>query len=127
MPPGRQFGLLWGGVALALVLLSPFATRFATSMPACPLKAVSGLPCPGCGTTRVGLALAHFDIGTAATLNPLATLGWIALVGGGLAAGLWALRGGIVPDRVPPLSLKVRLAIGAVILVNWAYLVVAGT
>ena len=48
--PRRQLALLWGGVAAALVALSPLAARFAAYLPACPLKSLSGFPCPGCGS-----------------------------------------------------------------------------
>jgi len=36
----------------------------------CPFKALTGIPCPGCGMTRAFLALAEFDFVGASHLNP---------------------------------------------------------
>ena len=126
MHPSRQFGFLWGGVAAALVVLSPLARKLAGGLPACPLKTVSGVPCPGCGSTRAALALSELDLPAALAMNPLATAAWVVLVGGGLLAGALALSGRSVPDRIPPLSVKARLAAVAVLALNWLYLLRAG-
>ncbi|MDY7095424.1 MAG: DUF2752 domain-containing protein [Acidobacteriota bacterium] len=61
MSSDRQLGLLWGTVAVVLVLLSPLAELLAGTLPQCPFKTLTSLPCPACGTTRAALALAHFD------------------------------------------------------------------
>lgn len=123
----RQLGLLWGGVAALLVVLSPVVERLASSLPACPIKAMIGLPCLTCGTTRVGLALSRLDLAGAFSVNPLAALAWLGLVGGGLLAGVLALLD--VPVREPEwkLSLPMRCLLVMVFLTNWAYLVGAGT
>ena len=124
--PGRQLGLLWGGVAAALIAMSPFAERFAEAVPVCILKSVAGVPCPTCGTTRAALALARLDVLEALTLNPLATLGWTMLVGGGLAAGVWVLAGHPLREPSWRIEPRVRVAVVALLLANWIYLVLAG-
>jgi Protein of unknown function (DUF2752) len=124
--PGRQLGLIWGGVAAALVAAAPFGPRLAGGLPACPFHLLTGLPCPTCGATRAALALARFDLGGAFLVSPLAALGWIALVGGGLVAGAAALAGFGVPEAPARLPLWVRAAAIAVVLANWAYLVWSG-
>ena len=43
-------------------------------LPGCPFHALTGLYCPGCGTTRALHALLHFDWPTAVTMNPLAAI-----------------------------------------------------
>lgn len=125
--PRRQLGLLWGGVAAALVLLSPLGELFASGLPACPLKSFTGWPCPSCGATRTALALARFDLLGALAISPLASLAWGLFVGGGLVAGVAALAGRGVPDSPSRIPLGWRLAAVAVVLVNWIYLVWAGT
>lgn len=123
----RQLGLLWGAVASALLLLSPLGARLAQALPGCPFKAITGWPCPGCGSTRSALALAHLDLGAALAVSPLATLAWVALIGGGLIAGGLALAGR--PLREPRGSVPrwLRWAVMLGIAVNWAYLLAHGT
>jgi len=125
----RQLGLLWGGVAAALVALSPLGARLAAALPPCPLKSLTGIPCPGCGTTRAALALAELDLAAAFAVSPLAAAGWCALVGGGLAAGGLALAGVGTPDLPRPggrADLALRIGAVAAIAVNWLYLVATG-
>ncbi|HVF42774.1 MAG TPA: DUF2752 domain-containing protein [Pyrinomonadaceae bacterium] len=38
----------------------------------CPFRALTGLPCPGCGMTRAFCALGHGDLSAAFGYNPLA-------------------------------------------------------
>jgi len=127
MSTSRQIGLLWGLVALALIALSPLAPQLATAAPACPLKLVSGLPCPTCGATRTALALAEFDPWTAVRLNPLVTGAWLLLIGGGLAALAYTQIGRSLPTLPKRLPMALRVAVVAVVAVNWVYLMLAGT
>lgn len=127
MTARRQLGLLWGAVAAAMVALSPLGDRLAPALPACPLKSWTGLPCFTCGATRSALALADFDLFSALAVSPLMTLVWIALIGGGLVAGVAALLGRGVPEPPGDISWGWRAAVVAVVLVNWVYLVWHGT
>lgn len=127
MEPRRQLGLLWGGTALTLVLASPLGPLLASGLPYCPLKSWTGLPCPTCGATRTALALARFDFATAFGLSPLVTLAWVFLVAGGLIAGVAALAGRGVPELPREIPLGWRVAVLAVVLLNWVYLVWNGT
>lgn len=122
---GQGLGLLWGGVALALLLLGPFAERFAANLPGCFFRSVTGFPCPTCGGTRAALALARFDFPAAVHSNPLLTLALLFLVGGGLAAGALALAGRGIrePARVP---VWVRAGFVLVLAANWFFLIVDG-
>lgn len=127
MTARRQLGLLWGTVAAALVVLSPLGERLAPALPACPLKSWTGLPCFTCGATRTALALAQFDVLGALAISPLMTFAWVALIGGGLVAGVAALLGRGVPEPPGNLSWRWRLAALAAVLANWVYLVWHGT
>ena len=44
------------------------------SYPVCPLNAVTGLYCPGCGTLRALHQLLHGHLGRSAAFNPLTVL-----------------------------------------------------
>ena len=53
-------------VPAALVLKAlPFSP-----VPPCPLRTLTGIPCPLCGSTRGVIAAVHGDLGRAVTLNP---------------------------------------------------------
>ncbi len=127
MTAERQFGFLWGGAALALILISPFGEFMTGALPACPMKTFVGLPCPGCGTTRAALALAHLDLVAAFELSPLAALAWTLFVAGGLLAGTFAALGRPVPQPPTRLPGWARVAVVTLVLVNWVYLITHGT
>ena len=54
-----------------LFLLDPGRTRL---LPSCPFRAMTGLDCPGCGSTRAVHAILHGDPVAALRLNPLLLL-----------------------------------------------------
>ncbi len=124
MRPGRQLAFLWGAAALVSTAAAPFAPALARGLPPCPFRALVGVPCLTCGSTRALLALARFDVGAALSWNPLAAAAAIVLVLGGLAALGAALagRGVEAPRPTPALRAAVALALAA----NWAFLVAAG-
>lgn len=103
--PGRALrttgGLMAAG-ALALPVLPEVGVL-------CPLRRVTGVPCPFCGTTTGVLATAAGDVGAAFAANPAAPLLVAAVV---LAWAAWlAARVGIpLPSlrwRRPPAALVV--------------------
>jgi hypothetical protein len=122
----RQLGLLWGAIAALVLAISPLAERLAAALPGCAVKAVAGLPCLTCGTTRAGLALARLDLLSALAINPVAALGWTVLVVGGLAAGTAALVGRPIREPDWRLSRSWRIALVLVLVFNWLYLFGSG-
>jgi hypothetical protein len=122
----RQVALLWGGVVVLLIGLSPWATLFADSLWSCTFKSLTGIPCPTCGTTRAALALAHFDVLGAFSHYPLPTLGWVLFLGGGLVSASMALAGRTPPAIPNRLPVWARGAIVALVVANWAYSIATG-
>ena len=87
----------------------------------CPLHALTGLPCPGCGATRATLALLRLDLPGALAFNPGAVIGGFVYLGY-LA---WGARHNLVHGgwpRGPRIPGARWLAMGAFAL-NWAYLI----
>lgn len=121
----RQLAWLWGAAAVSAVALRPLWLAMMPVLPACPLRTLTTIPCPTCGSTRAGLALLHADLLGALELNPLATLAGIAFALGGVAAPLWVSLCGPIPDLPVRWPLWARLGALGAILLNWAWLVVA--
>jgi len=124
MTPGRQLGFLWGGAALVCAAAAPWVPALALGMPACPFRALLGVPCLTCGSTRALVALARFDLGAAFGWNPLVAGAGILFVAGGVVAFVAALLGGEV--RAPRPTALLRAALATALAANWAFLVAAG-
>jgi len=56
-------------------LLARFAAPIFSLLPSCAFRARFGIPCPSCGATRVGLALAQGELLAALAYNPLFVIG----------------------------------------------------
>jgi hypothetical protein len=109
------------GAAVGLFHLDRLPVAF------CAFKAVTGLPCMSCGTTRAFAHLVRLDLPGAVEMNPLAAAVALALVPWGLG-DLFLLRGGraVALEISPGLAPFVRVGAIAVVAVNWAYLIAAG-
>jgi hypothetical protein len=85
--------------------------------PICPVLALTGFYCTGCGTLRAVNALTHLDLVTAWSMNPLVLVLAPFAVGSWVA---WVLRAGSGRPRrwlAPP------WAVGAVVLLMLAFTV----
>ena len=75
--------------------------------PPCPVRAATGLLCPGCGTLHALYALVHGDIGAAWHANPLALLALPLMLWAVYGLGRFALGGpwprlGVLSARTAP-------------------------
>jgi hypothetical protein len=122
-PGDIEFGIIYGAIALFAL----FAARFLPVLslaPACAFKALTGLPCPTCGSTRSVVHLADGDLLSAFSMNPL-TVSVILFVVLAFVYGTVTLVFGL-----PRISFnlaeheKKRLRIFCVlaVLADWAYL-----
>jgi hypothetical protein len=71
----RKLALIFAGFLLCIVVLHSAgivsADRVGSSLPIfCPFKALTGIPCPGCGMTRAILSMAKGDFHGAVGHNP---------------------------------------------------------
>lgn len=93
----------------------------------CAFKAVTGLPCMSCGTTRAFARLYSLDLPGAVAMNPLSAAVALALVPWGMADFALLPKGRAVALEVSPrLAPVVRVSAVALVFANWAYLIVAG-
>lgn len=99
----------WRMVGLALV---PAAVLLSVSpidpVPPCPLRTVTGIPCPFCGSTRGVIAAIHGDLGAAITLNPASIVALLLAV---LLVVAWKVE----RVRIPVWTIAVAIA------ALWAY------
>jgi len=70
---------LWLLVTLAASALAAVSWQIGLRPPPCFFHQVTGLPCPGCGSTRAVVQLAQGHIAAAFIFNPLTTLAAFAL------------------------------------------------
>lgn len=126
-PRGFQLGILWGSASLFSILLSPLAPWLAerTGM-FCVVKEFTGVPCPGCGTTRAALALARFDVLGAFVSYPLQSAAWTLFIVGGLVAAAWSLSGRNLPSLPRRMPKWVFVLVVLFVLANWGYCIATG-
>jgi hypothetical protein len=117
----RQVADLWGVAALGAIALLPFSRTFLSALPLCPLRSLTGLPCPTCGATRAAEAMLGGHVLDAVLYNPLVTLAAIAFLVVGIAAPMWIRSGGRLPSlpATPPVPARIAIALGLV--GNWAW------
>jgi hypothetical protein len=121
----RQVALLWGVLAASSLLLRPFWLALAPLLPACPFRALTGVPCLSCGTTRAAMALLDGRVVDALLVNPLAALAGLGFIAGGIIAPVWALLGLKVPSVPPVAPRALRIALALVLLAGWAWVILA--
>jgi hypothetical protein len=122
----RQVADLWAVVAVGALALVPYWRTLSSTLPLCPMRSLSGLPCPTCGTTRAVASAVGGRWLDAVLYNPLVTLAAIAFVVIGLAAPAWVRLGGRVPDLRTAPSIRLRIAIASGLAGNWLYLIARG-
>ncbi len=68
-----EFGIIYGLIALMALLAGRFLPVLSL-VPSCVFKALSGLPCPTCGSTRSIVCLSQGHVASALSMNPAAAV-----------------------------------------------------
>ena len=93
--------------------------------PACPFRSLTGVPCPGCGMTRLADAVVHGRIGEAAS----ADLAGVALLGVLAVVAVTYLVQVVIRKHEPPGWLRSPLllvGLVALLAAHWATTIVTG-
>lgn len=67
---GIEFGLIYGGIAVAALTIPWFLPVLSFS-PSCVFKGLFSIPCPTCGATRSLVHLSHGEFTSALAMNPI--------------------------------------------------------
>jgi Protein of unknown function (DUF2752) len=117
--------LVWLVVSVAAAVGGAIWLRLGLPTLRCPFLAITGYPCLTCGATRCAIALGHGNFPAAWLWNPLAMMALCFVVVFDLYAAI------VLIARAPRLRLidwtraeknAVRIAVVALIVVNWIYL-----
>jgi uncharacterized protein DUF2752 len=120
LPLGALFGGLAALGCAAVGLLGLDHLGFTV----CIFRLATGLPCVTCGATRAFGRLSRFDLGGAFFMNPLVTLGTLGLFAwGALDLALLPTRRALRLGIAPAWQNAVRLLVVALVLLNWAFLI----
>ena len=95
----RRVGLAAMLIAIsgATVVLWIFDPATSGVLPPCPLLALTGWYCPGCGSLRAFHQLLHGNLRNAMAMNPLAVLTLPFLAYGAASQTNWVMRGRYLP------------------------------
>ena len=120
-----ELGIIFGTIAIVALVLAR-VVPVQEILPPCVFLAVTGIPCPSCGTTRSLVQLAHGDIAGSLILNPLFSLMVMT------SLFLFLARSACLPFSRSRITLThtrregtlLRASMVGIFLANWIYVIV---
>ncbi len=120
-------GAIFGGIAALATAVIGLVHLDRLPLTVCTFKALSGWACMTCGATRALARLFALDLPGALALNPLVTVGVLALVPWALADLALLSRGrALRVELAPGVARVVRVAFVVAVAANWIYLLAVG-
>ena len=98
-----------------IILLRVFDPATSGFFPPCPVRYLTGLYCPGCGSLRAMHALLHGELGRAWAMNPLMIVMLPFVTYGLVSAALLELRGKGLPEVVLPATWIRALCVAVIV------------
>ena len=124
---GPPLGAIFLGIGLVGVAAVGVLHLDRLAIPLCVFKAITGLPCMTCGTTRTMGLLFLGQVGPALAMNPLATVTAATIAAWGTGdLFLMRKRAAIGIEIAPRLRPVLQAAAASAVVANWAYLIAAG-
>jgi len=124
---GAPLGLIFGAIGLLMTAAVGLLHLDRLPFAVCHLKALTGLPCPTCGSTRAVGRLFALDVSGALAMNPVTTVAALLIAGWAVAdLALLPRRRALGVELGPRLGIALRIGAAAIVLANWAYLLASG-
>jgi hypothetical protein len=122
-PGASPLGAIFGGAGVVAAAAVALLHLDRLPIVVCYFKAISGLPCPTCGSTRALGRLAVLDWRGAVAMNPLAVAVAALIAAWALADLALLTRGSALGVEVSPRAARaLRLVACVLFVLNWAYL-----
>lgn len=119
--------MMLAGLALAACAVTRVSGLDHAGVSFCYFKALTGHACFTCGTTRALGHLARFDLPAAFAVQPLVTVGTLALLLWGVIDAALVLSGNRTTVRLEGRALRaVTVLVIGLATLNWFYLLAAG-
>lgn len=126
-PGGVPLGAILGAIAALATAAVGLIHLDRLPFTACYFKALTGWACLSCGSTRALGRLFALDVAGALAMNPLATVGVLALVPWALADLALMPRGRVLSLTLAPGPARIaRAALVLALAANWGYLLAVG-
>lgn len=125
--PGSSVHMIWGAMVLLFLATVGLYRELLGLMPSCLFHEITGFPCLTCGATRSLVSLSAFDLTSSFLFNPLLVsfiIGLIVFSTLHLAGFVYKRK--IILELTPREKRGIRIAVMALIGINWIYLIAAG-